>query len=319
MTRFALYSWLIGFAGGFCLFYEQVPLAWLLGSMVATSIAAVSGLRVETYKPLTPWARCVLGAMVGTGFDAVTVNEFLSYWTTLIVVPIFLVLATSINFQVFKRVFGFDAFTSMFSALPGGMVEMVTSGRDMGADVKTLTIIHLMRVVIIVVGASVLGLYVGVQDLRMQTPSFYHAEYVLMHLALGYVGWKLFAYFRVPSAPLLGPMFLVAGLQGFDVLHLELFTPLLILAQVAIGIDIAQAFCGVSIGSMKRAFFCWCLECPDYVCCFKCLYLNRHSHGGRYTLGSGSPIIYARWADRAGASGVRSQAGSHICGDPPNL
>ena len=67
--------------GWFCLFYEQVPLAWLLGSMVATSIAAVSGLQVETYKPLTPWARCVLGAMVGTGFDAVTINEFLSYWT----------------------------------------------------------------------------------------------------------------------------------------------------------------------------------------------------------------------------------------------
>ncbi|MDA8580643.1 AbrB family transcriptional regulator [Litoricolaceae bacterium] len=255
MTRFTLYSWLIGFAGGFCLFYEQVPLAWLLGSMVATSIAAVSGLQVETYKPLTPWARCILGAMVGTGFDAVTVSEFLSYWTTLIIVPVFLVLATTVNFQVFRRVFGFDSFTSMFSALPGGMVEMVTSGRDMGADVKTLTIIHLMRVVIIVIGASVLGLYVGVQDLRMQTPSIHYAEYILMHLALGYVGWKIFAYFKVPSAPLLGPMFLVAGLQGFDVLHLKLFTPLLILAQVAIGIDIARAFCGVSIGSMKQAFF----------------------------------------------------------------
>jgi len=255
MTRFTLYSWLIGFAGGFCLFYEQVPLAWLLGSMVATSIAAVSGLQVETYKPLTPWARCVLGAMVGTGFDAVTVSEFLSYWTTLIIVPVFLVLATTVNFQVFRRVFGFDSFTSMFSALPGGMVEMVTSGRDMGADVKTLTIIHLMRVVIIVIGASVLGLYVGVQDLRMQTPSIHYAEYILMHLALGYAGWKIFAYFKVPSAPLLGPMFLVAGLQGFDVLHLKLFTPLLILAQVAIGIDIARAFCGVSIGSMKQAFF----------------------------------------------------------------
>jgi membrane AbrB-like protein len=159
------------------------------------------------------------------------------------------------NFQVFRRIFGFDAFTAMFSALPGGMVEMVTSGRDVGADVKALTIIHLMRVVIIVICASVLGVYVGVHDLRMQTPSPLHAEYVLMHLALGYVGWKLFAYFKVPSAPLLGPMFLVAGLQGFDVLHLKLFTPLLILAQVAIGIDIARAFCGVSIGSMKSAFF----------------------------------------------------------------
>ena len=91
MTRFTLYSWLVGFAGGFCLFYEQVPLAWLLGSMVAASIGAVAGLRVETYTPLTPWARCVLGAMVGTGFDAVTLIEFLSYWSTLIIVPVFLI------------------------------------------------------------------------------------------------------------------------------------------------------------------------------------------------------------------------------------
>ena len=254
MTRFTLYSWLVGFAGGFCLFYEQVPLAWLLGSMVAASIAAVAGLRVETYTPLTPWARCILGAMVGTGFGAVTLGEFLSYWSTLIIIPVFLILATSINFQLLRRVFRFDGFTAMFSALPGGMVEMVTSGRDMGADVKTMTIIHLMRVVIIVIGASVLGLYVGVEDLRMQTPSLDHAEYILMHLVLGFIGWKLFAYFRIPSAPLLGPMFLVAGLQGFDVLHLELFTPLLILAQVAIGIDIARAFCGVSVASMRQAF-----------------------------------------------------------------
>ena len=65
----------------------------------------------------------------------------------------------------------------MFSALPGDGRD-VTSGRDMGADVKTMTIIHLMRTVIIVIGASVLGLYVGVEDLRMQTPSLDHAEYI---------------------------------------------------------------------------------------------------------------------------------------------
>ena len=88
------------------------------------------------------------------------------------------------------------------------------------------------------------------------------------------------SYFRLRSST--GPHVSRSGLQGFDVLHLELFTPPWILAQVAIGIDIAQAFCGASI-SMKRAFF-WYLECPDYVCCFKCLYFNRHTHGGRYTL-----------------------------------
>lgn len=255
MTRFFLYSWLIGFGGGFYLFYEQIPLAWLLGSMVATSIAAVSGLRVETYKPLTPWARCVLGVMVGTGFEAISLAEFLSYWSTLIFVPIFLILATFLNFKILKRVFKFDSLTAMFAALPGGMVEMVTSGRDLGADVKALTIVHLMRVVIIVICASMLGMYVGIQDLRMQTPSVNHAEFVLMHLALGFIGWKIFSHLRVPSAPLLGPMFLIASLQGFDLLHLELFTPLLIFAQIAIGIDIARSFNGVSISSMRKAFF----------------------------------------------------------------
>ena len=207
----------------------------------------------------------------------------------------------------------------MFSALPGGMVEMVTSGRDMGADVKTLTIIHLMRVVIIVMGASVLGLYVGVEDLRMQTPSFDHAEYILMHLVLGFIGWKLFAYLKIPSAPLLGPMFLVAGLQGFDVLHLELFTPLLILAQVAIGIDIARAFCGVSIGSMRQAFFAgifsvlimFCVLC---VCAFLVI-----RHCVEYPMGSDRAFVHARWTDRARSVGIRIETGSDICGDPSDF
>tara|TARA_B100001093_G_scaffold128936_1_gene121468 strand:- start:2053 stop:3084 length:1032 start_codon:yes stop_codon:yes gene_type:complete len=267
MTRFTLYSWLIGFAGGFCLYYEQIPLAWLLGSMVAASAAAMTGLRVQTYTSLTPWARCVLGAMVGTGFDAVTPSEFFSYWNTLIIVPLFLILATSLNFNALTRIFRFDALTAMFSALPGGMVEMVTTGRDVGADVKTLTIIHLMRVVIIVIGASLLGLYVGIQDLRMQTPSFDHAEYIPIHLVLGFIGWKICASLKIPSAPLLGPMVLVAALQGFGVLQLELFTPLLILAQVAIGIDIARAFYGVSISSMGRAFVAGICSVVIMFCC----------------------------------------------------
>ena len=60
-----------------------------------------------------------------------------------------------------------------------------------------------MRVVIIVIGASVLGLYVGVEDLRMQTPSLDHAEYILMHLYLDLlVGNCLLP--RIPSA-LAGP------------------------------------------------------------------------------------------------------------------
>ena len=253
LNKHLLFSWAVGVGGGGLLFLQEIPLAWLLGSMLATSLAAMMGLQITTFVRLTPWARCVLGAMVGTGFEAVTVQEFVGYGSTIIFVPVFLVLATSINYHLLKRLFSLDPRTALFSALPGGMVEMVTSGRDVGADVKMLTTVHLIRVVTIVAGASAIGTLVGVEDLRMQTPTIDNYEYVLLHLALGYVGWKVFAVFRVPSAPLIGPMFFVAALQGFDILHLKLFTPLLILAQVMIGIDIARAFCGVSIGSMRTA------------------------------------------------------------------
>lgn len=253
MNRFTVYSWLLGFAGGFLLFFVEVPLAWLLGSMIAASMAAIAGLKIDTFKVVTPWSRCVLGAMVGTGFDSVNIDELLSYWTTLTIVPLFVLLTTFFTFKCFKHIFGFDSLTAIFSALPGGMVEMVTTGREMGADIKVLTIVHLMRVVIIVVSAALMGLFIGVKDLKMQIPSFNHFEYIFLHLILGLLGWKFLEFFKVPSAPLLGPMFLVAALQGFGFVHLELFTPLIILAQVAIGIDIAQSFFGVSIASMWRA------------------------------------------------------------------
>ena len=212
--------------------------------------------------------------MVGTGFDAVTINEFLSYWTTLLVVPIFLVLATSINFHVFRRVFGFDAFTSMFSALPGGMVEMVTSGRDMDADVKTLTIIHLMRVVIIVIGASILGLYVGVQDLRMQTPSLYHAEFIVMHLALGYLGWKVFAYLRSLAHPYWALCSSWPGYRDLMCCTSSYLHP----PDTGPGCDWDRYRPGVLWGINRfdeAGIFCWYLECFHNVPCVVHLYIDR--------------------------------------------
>lgn len=251
--RFAL-SWFIGAIGGTILFLEQVPLAWLLGSMVATSIAALSGLHVTTWVRLTPWARCVLGVMVGTGITPIPLAELVTYGATLAMVPLFLLGSITLNYWMLRRFFKQSAATALFSALPGGMVEMITSGREYGADAKFLTTVHLIRVIAIVAGAAFLGALVGLADFRMQTPAWDHVEYVPLHIALGFIGWRIGTWLRIPSASLLAPMFMVTALQASDVLHMQLFTPLIILAQVIIGIDIARSFNGVSLKAMRRPF-----------------------------------------------------------------
>lgn len=251
--RFAL-SWCIGIIGGTILFYEDVPLAWLLGSMVASAIAALSGLQVTTWIRLTPWARCVLGVMVGTGITPIPMGELLSYGATLAMVPLFLLGSISLNYWMLHRVFGQNAATALFSALPGGMVEMITSGREYGADPKFLTTVHLIRVIAIVAGAAAMGAMVGLADFRMQTPAWDHWEFVPLHLLLGVLGWRVGVRLRIPSASLLAPMFLVTALQASDLLHMQLFTPLIIVAQVIIGIDIARSFNGVSLRAMRIPF-----------------------------------------------------------------
>ena len=251
--RFAL-SWCIGIIGGTLLFFEQVPLAWLLGSMVASSIAALSGLEITTWIRLTPWARCVLGVMVGTGITPIPMAELISYGETLAMVPLFLLGSISLNYWMLRRMFRQNAATALFSALPGGMVEMITTGREYGADPKFLTTVHLIRVIAIVAGAAFLGAMVGLADFRMQTPAWDHWQYVPLHLLLGVVGWRVGVRLRIPSASLLAPMFMVTALQASDVLHMQLFTPLIIVAQVIIGIDIARSFNGVSLRAMRIPF-----------------------------------------------------------------
>ena len=73
----------IGGAGGALFAYLQLPLAWLLGALAATTIASMAGLRMAVPDRLRRPMIALLGMMLGTTFTPERVGAALSWLPTL--------------------------------------------------------------------------------------------------------------------------------------------------------------------------------------------------------------------------------------------
>ena len=65
--------------------YFKIPLAWMLGPMIAISIAALMGLKVKIPKLALSAILIVLGLHIGNYIDQNLINQMVNWiWTTII-------------------------------------------------------------------------------------------------------------------------------------------------------------------------------------------------------------------------------------------
>ena len=64
----ALLALAIGSAGGFLFAYLRLPLPWMMGAMVATTVASVAGANIRIEYRLRMVMIAILGVMLGSGF-----------------------------------------------------------------------------------------------------------------------------------------------------------------------------------------------------------------------------------------------------------
>ena len=70
--------------------YFNVPLAWMLGPMIAISIAALMGLKVAMPKLALSGILIILGLYIGTYIDQNLINQMVNWiWTTILCFFIF--------------------------------------------------------------------------------------------------------------------------------------------------------------------------------------------------------------------------------------
>ena len=130
--------------------FFNLPLAWFLGPMLATSIGALMGLKIKIPRLGLSSILILLGLYIGNYIDKnlfAQINEWV--WTSLImffyiVISIFVV---SIYLQRFSK---YEKKTSIFSAAPGALGPLMILAESQKTDLSHVATSHLIRLIIIV-------------------------------------------------------------------------------------------------------------------------------------------------------------------------
>lgn len=249
LTRAKLMTLAIGIPGGALFYVLHLPLPWMLGAMAATTIAAISGVRLA----LMPWLRLVfiaiLGVMLGSAFTPEVVQGLVTWLGSFAWLGVYVAAATAIVLWYYRRVARYDAVTAYFSAAPGGLNEMILAGGALGGDERRISMSHAARILIAIFALSFgYRWFGGYTPTSAGTPAQLAMTWLdwLLLTGCGAVGFGLAKMLRIPAYALVGPMVLSAVVHATGITHSRPPVWLVAAAQVVVGAMVGSRFDSVA-------------------------------------------------------------------------
>ena len=232
-----------------------LPLPWLLGPLLACLTAALLGVSMRGSGFVTNAMRSILGVAVGATFTTALVASMAGMWTTLILVPVMVFLIGLIGVPYFQRLWGFDFATSYYSAMPGGLQDMLIFGEEAGGDVRALSLIHATRVMVIVVALPFI--LKGYWDVDLSNPPGAPAatlplSQLMLMIFAGLAGWQIAKAVGLFGASILGPMILAAALALTGFLQHRPPAEAIWAAQFYIGMTVGTKYAGITGTELRR-------------------------------------------------------------------
>lgn len=246
-----------GCAGGVLFWLLNLPLPWMLGSMSGCIVASIAGVRMGLPRWLRSALVVVLGVLLGSSFTPELLDHVAKWSLTLAGLAFYVVLAGGATYFYFRKVAGYGPITSFFTAMPGGLNEMVIVGGAMGGDPRLIALSHGARVMIVVF-TLVFGFryFGGYQPPAMPGGGASILHFPLLDLAIlatcGILGSGAAIAIGIPAAPMLGAM------VGSGIVHMTGVTTsrppaeLVAIAQLGIGCAVGSRFAGVKLATIGR-------------------------------------------------------------------
>lgn len=241
-----LYTLLAGLLGGFVFSFFHLPLPWVLGPMVFSIILTMTV--EEAYAP--PSGRLfgffILGIALGLYFVPEMGIVILSHFDIVIITTLITLILGLLNGYIFKKIFNLDWMTAIFGSIPGGLVQMVEIGGELGGKREIIAIQQTLRVILVVVIIPSVLLFVPQSSTPASLMTTASSEFDLFQfillIGLGGLGVIIGKFMRMPILFMMGPMVVVAVVSLCGVSLAAIPSPLLHSAQMFIGISIALNF-----------------------------------------------------------------------------
>lgn len=245
-----------GFAAiGAALFWVlNLPLPFLFGPMCVCLIAALSGVQLQGFAFVSTSARTVLGIAVGGAITVDLVMKLPDMAATLTIMAGYIALIAVIGVPFFTRICGFDRVTAYFSAMPGGLQDMILFGQEAGGNVRALSLVHATRVLLIVaIAPFVLTEVYGVSltgAVGAPVKDIPPMQLALM-VVIAWMGWKGGERVGLFGAAILGPLILGAAATLAGVLTHRPPAEAIFVAQFVIGMGLGVSYNGITMRELR--------------------------------------------------------------------
>ncbi|GEN87814.1 AbrB family transcriptional regulator [Oceanobacillus sp. FSL W8-0428] len=232
-----LRTFAIGLLGAFIFSLIGLPIPWLLGSMLMTLLFQLKSPWKMVWDPIFRNIGLVFaGYTIGFAFTLDALQEMVRYFPMMFLINIiFFILFIGVSYAVSKWA-RLDIGTAMTCCAPGGLQQVVVFAEEQkNLNITVVTFYHVMRLLAIITMVP----FIVSSNSGGATPDKSTESYSLILLGLlilCYIAGILFKFIKVPTAYLLGPVFLIMVCNLSSIQVPVMPDNLLHIAQLFIGI-----------------------------------------------------------------------------------
>ena len=235
--------------------YFNIPLAWFLGPMLITSLAALMGLKVKMPRLVLSSVLIVLGLYIGNYIDKSLFAQMHQWiWTSLIMLVYIVVsvLIVSKYLQIFSK---YERKTSIFSAAPGALGPLMILAEDEKSDLSQVATSHLIRLIIIItIFPFIVDSFYEVEKLKVvdEVLSNQNLTHLLILIASSITLIFLFDKFKIPAALLSGTLVASGFLQITDIASYQISPDIIDYCLLILGSSVGCRFAEKTFGEIGR-------------------------------------------------------------------
>jgi len=200
--------------------FFKIPLAWMLGPMIMTSIAALAGLKVVMPKIALSSILIILGLHIGNYIDQNLFNQMINWIWTSVVMLVYIIVCILIVSKYLQKFSGYGEKASIFSAAPGALGPLMILAENEKTDLSQVATSHLIRLIIIITVIP----FIIVNNTAADTMLVDEFDYIgqnhlnlLMLIIASLFFIFIFDKIKVPAALLSGTLFASGFLQITDI------------------------------------------------------------------------------------------------------
>jgi hypothetical protein len=238
----------------------RLPAALLLGPMIAGIAFGASGALIRI--PRLPFlaAQSMVGCLIAHSITGAIVASVAQDWLAMLLVVGSGIVSGGIVGWLLGRFGSLPGSVAAWGSSPGGASAMVGMADAAGADPRLVAIMQYVRVVCVVVVASIVARLLLPSGAAPKLPEagqpaelFGNLAQVGATFAVAAVGALAAQRLRVPAGAILGPMILGAVLHATGVVAMTIPAPVLALAYAVVGWYVGLRFTRATLSVAWRA------------------------------------------------------------------